>query len=126
MSPNDDVPIDEENGRRVAEAVAATSSAAAEMVRVHEAEHGEILPTLLLDKIGQWFVDTLGQDADAVRAAEGVNELLERGDEDIQTIVVTGFLEALPQPDDEGREIVDQLPPPLREELRRMESWTPG
>lgn len=122
---NDDVPIDEENGRRVAETVAATSATAAEMVREHEAEHGEILPTLLLDDVGSWFARSRATDAEAVRAVEAAGALYEHGDDDIQTIVATGLLEAMPQPHQEGREVVERLPAPLREELRRMENPAP-
>ncbi|GLZ45873.1 hypothetical protein Acsp06_20580 [Actinomycetospora sp. NBRC 106375] len=126
MGSNDDVPINEDDGRRVAEAIAATSSVAGELVRDHEAEHGEILPTLLLDEIGQWFVDTLGRDANACRAVDAVSELYETGDDDIQTIVVTGFLEAMPHVGHTGREVVDQLSGALRAELRGMENRTPN
>jgi hypothetical protein len=123
---NDDVPINEENGRKVAEAVAATSAAAAQMVREHEAENGEILPTLLLDDVGRWFTTSGAADEDALRAADAVTKLYEHGDDDIQTIVVTGFLEAMPHVGEADRDVVEHLSPPLRAELRRMESWKPS
>jgi hypothetical protein len=123
---NDDVPINEENGRKVAEAVAATSAAAAQMVREHEAENGEILPTLLLDDVGRWFTTSGAADEDALRAADAVTKLYEHGDDDIQTIVVTGFLEAMPHVGEADRDVVERLSPPLRAELRRMESWKPS
>ncbi|GAA4783820.1 hypothetical protein GCM10023200_16670 [Actinomycetospora chlora] len=118
---NEDVPINEENGRRVADAVAATSSTAAQMVRQHEAEHGEVLPTILLDEVGGWFVASHGADTDAIRAVDAVNELHQHGDDDIQTIVITGFLEAMPHVGHADRGVVELLPTPLRAELRRME-----
>jgi hypothetical protein len=123
---NDDVPIDGENGRRVAEVVAATSSTAAKLVKDHVAEHEEVLPTLLLDVVGQWFVDTEGRDDDASRAVEAVGQLLEHGDHDIRTIVVTGLLEALPHPGESGHEVIERLPTSLREELRKLEDWRPS
>lgn len=127
LDDNDDVPIDAENGRRVAAAVAGTSPAAAESVREHEETHGEVLPTLLLDAMARWLVTSHGSDSDgdAWRVADAVEDLYRTGDDDLETIVVTGFLEAIPRPDDEGREVVERLPPALRDALRRMETADP-
>jgi hypothetical protein len=129
----DDLPeVDQVEASHVARVIAETSPPAAAIVREHtEDNFGEVLPTVLLADIARWWKQAFGAgDAQALveadRAVDAIDELYETGDDSLQTIVATGFLEALPSPRAEGREIVERLPPPLREELRQMENWTPG
>jgi hypothetical protein len=131
MTDNDDgPPIDEASARAVAAALSASSRRAAEMVREHAEDYEEVLSTILLDLVGMWFrtaVHTRTPDAaDALSAAEALADLYSRGDDDLDTVIATGFLEAMPHPHEAEREVVEQLPPVLREELRRMENWKPS
>jgi hypothetical protein len=52
--------------------------------------------------------------------------LYSRGNDGLETVIATGFLEAMPHPHEPEREVVEQLPHALREELRRMENWKPS
>jgi hypothetical protein len=125
----DGPPIDEASGRTVADALSASSRRAAEMVREHVEDYHEVLSTVLLDLVGEWLrtaVHDQTPDADdAVSAADALADLYSRGDEGLENVIATGFLEAMPRPHEAGREVVDQLPPILREQLRSMENWRP-
>jgi hypothetical protein len=126
--PLDDEPADLA-GPLLAEALSASSARAAQMVREHVDVNDEVLSTILLGSFGRWYWTSLQQgrsDArDAARAAQVLADLFADGDDDMQTAIATGFLEVLPHPDEQGREVVEQLPPILREELHRMENWKP-
>jgi hypothetical protein len=133
MTPDedDDLPFDHESAATIAEALRDASPKAADLVRDHVEYYDEVLPTILLADVGRWFSSTAsgpeGPDGrDAARAVQAVSDLYEGGNESMRNIVATGLLEALPQPHEGGREVVERLPPALRDELRRMENWTPS
>lgn len=129
MDEDDDPPVDRESAAMLAQAIARTSKRAAEIVRDHAAYFDEVLPTVLLADVGRWYRSATSQasaGSDADRAVHAISDLYETGNESMHAIVATGFLESLPQPGEEGREVVEHLPPRLREELRVMESWRPG
>lgn len=114
---------------RIDRALVATSDAVKEVIDEYHDAFGFGIPTVILGQVGRWYWETAlsadGRD-DALRAAQVLADLYEDGDESMQTIIATGFLEALPYPHEERREVVDLLPPTLREERIRMENWKPG
>jgi hypothetical protein len=131
LDADGDLPFDHESAARIAEAFGNASPKATEIVRDHVEYYDEVLPTILLAEIGRWFASTAsdpdGPDGrEAARAVRAVSDLYECGNESMRNIVATGLLEALPQPHEDGREVVERLPPALRDELRRMENWTPS
>jgi hypothetical protein len=127
--PVDDEPADLA-GPILADALSRSSARAAEMVREHIDFNDEVLSTVLLASFGRWYQNSLQDDRpdapDASRAAHVLADLFAGGDDEMETVIATGFLEVLPQPTEDGREVVEQLPPVLREELRRMENWRPS
>lgn len=125
---DDDLPFDNESAAKIAEALRHTSPKATEIVEDHVGYYDEVLPTLLLAEIGRWYWSTAStpdtsDGHDASEAVQAISDLFEGGDESMRDIVATGLLESLPQPQEQGREVVERLPLPLREELRRMEDW---
>jgi hypothetical protein len=113
---------------RIDDAVAGTSAAARAVIDdVHEG-FGYGIPTVVLGQVGRWFWETAqskeGQQ-DAVQAAQALCELYVDGDDFVRTVIATGFLEALPYASEEGRDVIELLPDPLRNELRHMEHWNP-
>jgi hypothetical protein len=126
--PVDDEPADLA-GPILADALSKSSARAAEMVREHVDFNDEVLSTVLLGGFGRWYWNSV-QDGrsdapDALRAAQVLADLFADGDDEMETVIATGFLEVLPHPTEEGRDVVEQLPRALREELRRMENWKP-
>lgn len=131
MTNDEDGPqIDEASARAVSEALRASSRRADEMVREHAEDYEEVLSTILLDVVGVWFRTAVHAGtpdaADALRAAGALADLFSRGGDDLETVITTGFLEAMPHPREADRGVVEQLPIVLREELRRMENWKPS
>jgi hypothetical protein len=99
------------------------------MVQHHLEDNGEILSTVLLGDLGRWYrrsLEAADDRPEALRTALALSGLFVRGDEDMRTVIATGFLEALPQVSEDGRHVVEQLPPALRDELHRMETWRPS
>ncbi|HEY2220964.1 DUF7674 family protein [Actinomycetospora sp.] len=128
MADTDDEPPDLA-GPILADALGKSSARAAEMVREHVEFNDEVLSTVLLGGFGRWYWSSLQEgrsDApDALRAAQVLGELFADGDDEMETVIATGFLEALPHPSEDGREVVEQLPSSLRGWLRHMENWKP-
>jgi hypothetical protein len=131
MSDDEDPPVDEALARALADGLSASSARAADLVREHIADYGEVLPHILAADVARWFCraglhPALDESADADAAVAVLSSLFSSGDDDLQDVVSTGFLEVLPHPGEAGREVVERLPSPLRDELRRMEEWSPG
>ena len=88
------------------------------IVAAHLADHGEVLPHLLMAYVARWLL------VEGPRA--GVLEALEYhltvGDEHVQDVIGTSFIENLI-----GEEAAVRwaLGPRLTAELRRMEEWEP-
>ncbi|WP_018335583.1 hypothetical protein [Actinomycetospora chiangmaiensis] len=126
---DDDPPIDSAVARQVADALSATSTTARTIVDDHIEQFDEVLSTVLLDEVGEWYRTSVHHGAegaaDAARAVGALADLFTAGGDSMRTVIATGFLEALPRREDPEREVVDQLPEPLRDELRRMENWQP-
>ena len=130
---DDDGPTEAELAEeaRIDSALAASSNAVGRVIAdCHEA-FGYGIPTVVLGQVGQWYWEAAASAdtsvaGDANRAAQVLADLYEGGDDLMQTIIATGFLEALPYPHETGREVIDLLPIPLREERLRMENWTPN
>lgn len=124
----DDEPTESELAEeaRIDELLAASSDAVRQVIdNCHEA-FGHGIPTVVLGQVGQWYwraaaSETPDEVRDAQRVAQVLSDLYESGDESIQTVIATGFLEALPHPHEEGRHVVELLPRPLLEQQRRME-----
>ena len=124
----EEVPVDRESAAAVAAALRGASPLAARMVDEHEQYFDEVLSTILLAEVARWYRDALTSDSpdDAVGTVAALAELYVRGDDGVETVIVTGFLEALPHDGEADRWVVEQLPTVLREELRKMEEWRPS
>lgn len=125
---DEEVPVDRASAAAVAAALRSASPTAARVVDEHRQYFDEILSTVLLADVGRWYRAALasGSPDDAVLAVAALAELYARGDDGIETVIVTGFLEALPHDGEAERWVVERLPTVLREELRKMEDWRPS
>lgn len=116
---------------RIDAALAATSDSVRRIIEdCHEAL-GFGIPTIVLGDVGRWYVQAatstdIGVARNAQRAAQALSDLWMTGEAFLQTVIATGFIEALPFAHEAGREVVDLLPQPLRAERVRMENWSPG
>lgn len=85
----------------------------------------ETLATVLLGEVGDWYTDSVAEDADNRAERDAVAGVLtdafQRGSDYLQNVIATGFLEALPGTESPTRWVVEQLPGPLRQELSAME-----
>lgn len=127
----DAIPGEDDADRAIASTLRTSSPTAARLVQEHQEYFEEILSTVLLADIGRWYWSAVQQRdsedaAEALRATRALAGLYAEGDDEIQTAIATGFLEALPHPDEDGRAVVERLPTVLREQLRRMEDWRPS
>lgn len=124
-----DPPIDSAVARQVADVLSATSTTARTIVDDHIEQFDEVLSTVLLDEVGEWYRTSVhhgAEDAaDAIRAVNALARLLAEGGDSMRTVIVTGLLEAMPRAGDEDRAVVEELPSLLRDELRFMEEWRP-
>ncbi|MFC5136999.1 hypothetical protein ACFPK1_02040 [Actinomycetospora rhizophila] len=115
---------------RIDAALGATSDAVRRIVEDCHNDLGYGIPTIVLGDVGRWYRQAAAStEPDEVRDAQGaaqaLSDLYETGEDFLQTVIATGFLEALPQPHEEGRQVVDLLPNALREQQRRMGNWSP-
>lgn len=128
IDDDDDAPADS-CGPVLAETLTNTSPLVGEIVRRHIEDNDEVLSTILLGEIGRWYTAAIrhedGKQNDAEQVAQAIARLFIDGDDEMETVIATGFLEALPQRGDPDRQVVDRLPRPLLDELLRMESWVP-
>lgn len=116
-------------GDRLARELCQGLPRATDLLREHENDHDEILATLFLNDVGDWYTEAwLARDTDPDNFAE-VQQLVTRivtryaeATETEQTMIVTGLLEALPNPGDRGRGVVAELPTLLQQERDRMDS----
>jgi hypothetical protein len=126
---SDDEEPDRRTGKILSEAIGHSSPHGAEIVADHVEQFEEILPTVLLGRVGHWYWEAVRRgsedSADAMSAARALGALFGQGDEMLDTDISTGFLEVLPHPHEDGRFVVDRLPQNLQDELRRMEAWRP-
>jgi hypothetical protein len=125
----DDEAPDARTGKILSEAISRSSQHGAEIVADHMVQFEEILPTVLLGRVGHWYWEAVQRGSedstDAMRAAQALAALFGQGDDVLDTDISTGFLEVLPHPHEGGRSVVDRLPKNLLDELRRMEAWRP-
>jgi hypothetical protein len=123
MSPTDDPEIDPAEARRLGEVLAALAPELDAMLREHlEDNYGEVLGTLYLGEVAKWFTSGEAENVERRRnVAAALAREYETGNEYIQTVIVTGFLENLPFPGEAGRGVVDILPPPLLDALAQLE-----
>lgn len=116
-------------GDRLARELCEGLTRATDLLREHEDDHDEILATLFLNQVGDWFTEAwLTRDTHPDNFGE-VQQLVARmanrypdANDTEQTMIVTGFVEALPNPTEKGRGVVAELPSPLQEERERMDS----
>lgn len=73
----------------------------------HVSENGELLPTVLLGDLARYTFEQ--GDSELIAA---VNELLVVGNIAVRNLLLTGFVEGVPE--DTPDEVVDSLPEPLR------------
>lgn len=97
----------------------AADPAIGEIVAVHLADNGEVLPHLLMADITRWLVAE-GPQPDVLHAIEHHHML---GDAHVQDVIAASFLENLLGEDAAVRWA---LGPGLAADLRRMEEWEPG
>jgi hypothetical protein len=95
--------------------LAAASDAVRAVIEEYHEAFGYGIPTVILGQVGRWYSETAGSPdldvaRDAQRAAQVLSDLYEGGDDSTQTIIATGFLEALPYAHEQRREVVDLLP----------------
>lgn len=102
---------------------------ATDLLREHEEDHDEILATLFLNDVGDWYTEAwLARDTDPGSFHE-VQQLVARiaerypeANDTEQTMIVTGFVEALPNAGEHGRGVITELPKVLQQERERMDS----
>lgn len=116
-------------GDRLARELCRGLPKAIDRFRKHEEHHDEILGTLFLNDVGDWYTEAwLARDTDPGSFAE-VHQLVIRvaerypeANDTERTMIVTGFLEALPNAGEPGRDVVTELPHLLQQERERMDS----
>lgn len=100
-----------------------TEEPAAEIVREHAAQFGEVLPTVLLADLARWYTRAVDDPTDRASAGRVVGALrreFARGDDTMRAVIATGFLEALTS-EEAGGDMTRQLPRRLRRELEAMQ-----
>ena len=80
---------------------------------------------MLLADLAPWYVaaslgPVAGSRAVADRVAVALAEEFRRGDDVVRAVIASGFLAALPRPDELGYEVVARLPRPLGREAAAM------
>jgi hypothetical protein len=122
-----------ESGARLIREFADGLPAVQEILRDHEEDNDEILPTVFLGRISDWYTATWRRREEAPaefdEAAAFTHRVAARYPQlstDEQDMIATGFLEGLPYPSNPGRGCIDALPSVLRDERLEMESWNPG
>lgn len=116
-------------GDRLARELCRGLPKAIDRFRKHEEYHDEILGTLFLNDVGDWYTEAwLARDTDPASFGE-VQQLVTRiaerypeANDTEQTMIVTGFLEALPNAGEQGRGVIAELPNLLQQERERMDS----
>jgi hypothetical protein len=116
-------------GDRLARELCQGLPKATNLLREHEEDHDEILATLFLNDVGDWYTEAwLARDTDPASFHE-VQQLVARiaeryteANDTEQTMIVTGFVEALPNAGEHGRGVIAELPNVLRQERERMDS----
>ena len=85
-------------------------------------QESQVLPYLLLADIMRWMIKDLAQSADTIVVRRILKELERKfeEEEDLQTLIVCGFLENLPYPDEQGSELLTLLGPRMKAYLSRM------
>lgn len=99
------------------------------LLREHEDDYDQVLGTVLLNEIGNWYVDSwLARDTHPEKFEEAQQFVARMAarfphiTDDEQNMLATGFLEALPNPGEPHRDAVEQLPEPLRKERADMDN----
>lgn len=115
--------------RRLAE----LSPGVAALVADHVQDNGEVLPTLMLADIARWYAAACqDRDDDPARYAEAgsvaryLAEAFAHAPDELQNTIAVGFVESLIPQDPAAVDFLQQLPGPLRDELRRMIDWRPA
>ncbi|PKW16872.1 hypothetical protein [Saccharopolyspora spinosa] len=104
-----------------------------ELLREHEDDFDEVLPTVFLSEIAQWYAETwLARETDpgtfdeASRFATRVAVRYPEVSPSERNMFAVGFLEALPNPGEAGRGCLEALPDILRVEREAMDSPNNG
>ena len=127
MTGFDDPDLGIPEGQAVLRSLAAVSPHVAALMRGQEEALGETLGTILLDQVGQWYVESLSTEhtestlTEVDRVVARLATLYDESDEVTRGVIAAGFLESLPLAGKKGRDSVEQLPPTLRAALRDME-----
>ncbi len=87
-----------------------------------EDQEGELLPHVLLADIARWMLRNLELHANRIVVTRILKEFESRFDEneDFQSLIVCGFLENLPYPDEDGAAILKLLGPKMTAYLLSM------
>lgn len=108
------------------------SPSVASLLQEHLEDNDEVLPTLFLGEVEKWFERAYRRresapetfiEAKAVGRALG--DAFSKGDDTTRNFIAVGFVEMLPNQVQEERACIEELPDSLRNELQRMESWSP-
>ncbi|MER5392559.1 hypothetical protein [Saccharopolyspora sp. NPDC002686] len=104
-----------------------------DLLREHEDDFDEVLPTIFLSEVAQWYAEAwLARETDPDTFEEAnrfVARMAARYPEvspSERNMLAVGFLEALPNPAEPGRGCLDALPDILREEREAMDSPANG
>jgi hypothetical protein len=83
---------------------------------------GDVLPHLFLADVSRYLVDLIesGRRGDALPVLDWLEQRFRAGSEEEQELIATGFLEALPRPDEPGAAVRGALGPALSDELARV------
>ncbi|MGI8311836.1 hypothetical protein [Saccharopolyspora hattusasensis] len=104
-----------------------------DMLREHEDDNDEILPTIFLGQVADWYVEAWRSrpaEPNAFKEAERFTVRLAACYPKVspaeQNMIVVGFLESLPNPGAPDRACIDSLPDVLRGEREKMDSPNNG
>jgi hypothetical protein len=118
-----------EAGAHLVRELAQRLPAVADLLREHEEDFDEILPTIFLNRVADWYVEAWQERETAPHVFEQAQRFAARlaarypeASPAEENIIAVGFLEALPNPGAPGRDCVEDLPAPLRDERKKMDS----
>ncbi|QUH05013.1 hypothetical protein HUO13_33315 [Saccharopolyspora erythraea] len=127
----DDASFEEEleAGARLVRQLAQGLPTVGDLLQEHEDDNDEILPTIFLSQVADWYVEAWRSrqtELNAFEEAERFTARLAASYPQVgaaeQNMIAVGFLEALPNPGAAERACVDSLPDVLREEREKMDT----
>lgn len=118
-----------EAGARLIRQLAEGLPTVVDMLQEHENDNDEILPTIFLSQVADWYVEawrSRQSDPNAFAEAERFTARLAASYPEVgpaeQNMIAVGFLEAFPNPGAPDRDCVDSLPGVLRDKREKMDN----